>query len=55
VIIGDNLALPGLGCGDVIIDVAKFGEVLHVLEIGVNLLSIYRIIHTIKKVEFWSN
>jgi hypothetical protein len=32
---------------------AKFGEVLHVLGVGPNLLSIYHITHTNKKVEFW--
>jgi hypothetical protein len=36
----------------VVIDNAKYGDVLHVSGIGPNLLSIYRIRHTNKKMEF---
>jgi hypothetical protein len=53
VVIGDNSAIQVAGCGDVIIDTTKFGDVLHVLGVGPNLLSIYHITHTNKKVEFW--
>jgi hypothetical protein len=55
VIIGDNSTLPVSRCGDVLIDTTKFGEVLHVPGVGPNLLSIYHITHTNKKVEFWPN
>lgn len=48
----DDSPLPILECGDVIIVNAKFGKVLHVPSIGPNLLSIYCITHTNKKVEF---
>jgi hypothetical protein len=53
VTIGDDSTLPVFGCGTVVVDNAKFGDVLHVLGVGPNLLSIYCITHTNKKVEFW--
>jgi hypothetical protein len=53
VVIGDNSTIQVAGCGDVIIDTTKFGDVLHVPGVGPNLLSIYCITHTNKKVEFW--
>jgi hypothetical protein len=52
VVIGDNSTLQVSSCGDVIIDTTKFGDVLHVPGVGPNLLSIYHITHTNKKVEF---
>jgi hypothetical protein len=54
VVIGDNSTIQVAGYGDVIIDTTKFGDVLHVPSVGPNLLSIYHITHTNKKVEFWS-
>jgi hypothetical protein len=54
-VIVDNSTLLISRCGDVIINTTKFGDVLHVPEVGPNLLSIYHIAHTNKKVEFWPN
>jgi len=51
-VIGDNSTTLVVGCGDVLIDTTKFGDVLHVLGVGSNLLSIYHIAHTNNKVEF---
>jgi hypothetical protein len=52
VVIGDKLALLVSKCGDVIINIAKFGDILHVSGVGLYLLSIYQIIHTNKKLEY---
>jgi hypothetical protein len=52
-VIGDKSTLPILDCGDFVIKTAKFGDVLHVPRFGPNLLSIYRITHTNKRLEFW--
>jgi hypothetical protein len=53
VTIGDDSTLPVSGCGTVQIDNAQYKDVLHVPRVGPNLLSIYCITHTNKKVEFW--
>jgi hypothetical protein len=45
-------AIQVAGCGDVIIDTTKFGDVLHVPGVGPNLLSIYHITHTNKRWNF---
>lgn len=49
---GDDSPLVVFGCSDVLIGNTKFGEVLQVSEMGPNLLSIYYISHTNKKVTF---
>ena len=53
--IGDNTTIQVASCGDVIIDTTNFGDVLLVPGVGRNLISIYHITHTNKKVEFWSD
>lgn len=52
-VIVDKSSQPVSGCGDVIIHAVKLGDVLHVLGVQRNLLSIYCITHTTKRVEFW--
>jgi hypothetical protein len=52
VIIGYKSTLLVSRCGDVLIDNAKFGDVLHVPIVGPNLLSIYHITHTNKRWNF---
>jgi hypothetical protein len=53
VVIGDNLALQVVGCGEVIIGATSFGDVPDVPSVGPNLLSIYHIAHTNKRVKLW--
>jgi hypothetical protein len=55
VVIADNPSIQVASYGDVIIYTDKFGDVLHVLGVGPNLLSIYCIANTNKKMEFLPN
>jgi hypothetical protein len=53
VTIGDDSTFPISSCGTIVFENAEFGDVLHVPRGRPNLLSIYRITHTNKKVELW--
>jgi hypothetical protein len=50
VTIGDVSTLPVYSCDIVVIDHAKYEDVVHVPWVGLNFLFIYHIAHTNKKV-----